>query len=102
MAGAYGGDVGLSVVHYMALGLPVMVYGEIGKHMGPETSYIVDGLNGLVFERSNVDSLSEKISQLVNNKELRCSLVNGALDTFKSLQEPTMGAKFVKIMRLAC
>jgi glycosyltransferase involved in cell wall biosynthesis len=100
IAGAYGGDAGLSVVHYMALGLPVIVHGEIDKHMGPEPSYVVDGVNGLIFERNNIDSLSEKISLLVKNNELRYSLAQGALHTFKSMQCPTMAIKFVKIMGL--
>lgn len=101
MAGAYGGDAGLSVVHYMALGLPIIVHGEIDKHMGPEPSYVSDGVNGLNFERGNIDSLVDKITALVNDKQLRNSLALGALNTFKNLQQPSMTEKLVKIMGLA-
>lgn len=99
-AGAYGGDAGLSVVHYMGLGLPVIVHNDIARHMGPEASYVIDGVNGLLFERLNVDSLLAKINILLSNDELRYQLAQGALNTFTSLSKPCMAEKFLKIMGL--
>ncbi|MAR92623.1 MAG: hypothetical protein CML06_17340 [Pseudomonadales bacterium] len=98
MAGVYGGDAGLSVVHYMALGLPVIVHGDIKKHMGPEPSYVVDGVNGLVFLRGDVESLVNCIAQLRDSKALRQSLGEGALETFKRLMKPSMAQKLARIL----
>ncbi|TCL07334.1 glycosyltransferase [Sodalis ligni] len=38
--GVYPGDGGLSVVHYMALGLFPLVHGSWKRHMGPEPWYV--------------------------------------------------------------
>lgn len=99
MAGAYGGDAGLSVVHYMAFGLPVIVHSDIRCHMGPEPSYIENGLNGIYFKRGDINSLVEAIDQ-IKNKELGERLSKGAMDTFKSLSIPSMAEKFLKIMEV--
>lgn len=100
MAGAYGGDSGLSIVHYMALGLPVIVHSNIHKHMGPEPSYVIDGVNGLLFSRDDVDDLAYKIRILANDKQYRAKLANAALTTFNNLRKPTMAEKIVKILEL--
>ncbi len=100
MLGAYGGDAGLSVVHYMALGLPVVVHGEINQHMGPEPSYVVNGINGLIFKRGSVESLAKNIASIIDDNKLRHKLAIGALDTFENLKSPSMGEKFAKIMGL--
>jgi len=100
IAGAYGGAAGLSVVHYMALGLPVIVHSDFEKHMGPEPSYVEDGVNGLLFERGSVQKLSEKLRFLTEDYELRSELAKNALTTFKELKTPSMAEKFIKIMGL--
>lgn len=96
--GAYGGDAGLSVVHYMAFGLPVVVHDELYKHMGPEPSYVKNGENGLTFKRGDADSLSEALITLKNNFKLRQKLASGAINTFKQLQNPPMHEKFARIL----
>lgn len=101
MAGAYGGDAGLSVVHYMAFGLPVIVHGDIQCHMGPEPSYVVDGVNGLNFERANIDSLAQAIMKIKQDSALRKTLAENALATFNELASPSMASKFLKIMAVA-
>ncbi len=98
--GAYGGDAGLSVVHYMSYGLPVVVHSNLYKHMGPEPSYIKNGENGLTFERGNVHSLANALLTLKNDKDLQQKLGLGALETFKQLNNPPMHEKFAKILGL--
>lgn len=97
-AGAYGGDAGLSVVHYMAFGLPVIVHSDIDRHMGPEPSYIKDMINGLTFERGNQGDLTDKIVNLKSNKHLRSTLSAGASATFEKLSKLTMHEKFLDIL----
>jgi glycosyltransferase involved in cell wall biosynthesis len=98
MAGAYGGDAGLSVVHYMAFGLPVIVHNDIAKHMGPEPSYVEHGKNGLTFQRGDLEDLASKINELKQSHELQAVLSGGAIETFKRLQSPPMHEKFAKIL----
>jgi glycosyltransferase involved in cell wall biosynthesis len=100
MAGVYGGDAGLSVVHYMSLGLPVVVHSSVRYHMGPEPSYVIDGYNGLLFQRGNMDSLKSVLSRLQCDPVFRKRLSNGAQETFRGLSEPSMHEKFVRIMGL--
>lgn len=100
MAGVYGGDAGLSVVHYMSLGLPVLVHSSVRCHMGPEPSYVVDGYNGLFFERGSVGSLVEALATLKDNSALRDKLSTGSQKTFAALSEPSMHKKFIGIMGL--
>ncbi|MBV1929880.1 MAG: glycosyltransferase [Gammaproteobacteria bacterium] len=98
MLGAYGGDAGLSVVHYMAFGLPVLVHSSAGLHMGPEPTYVKDDVNGLMFERNNPASLAEKILVIKNDTDLRDRLARGALDTFNNLRVVSMEEKFANII----
>ncbi|MFA3791370.1 glycosyltransferase [Aliiglaciecola sp. SL4] len=98
IAGVYGGDAGLSVVHYMSLGLPVIVHGQISKHMGPEPSYVENEVNGLIFERGNLNSLVEKMNMVANDKRLNIRLANAALKTFNNLSRPSMAEKFDRII----
>lgn len=100
IAGAFGGDAGLSAVHYMSLGLPVIVHNNLSKHMGPEPSYVVDGVNGLLFERNNLESLTQKIKLLSQDDSLRKELALNSLDTFNRLSSPSMSEKFCKIFGL--
>lgn len=96
--GVYAGDAGLSVVHYMAFGLPAVAHGDMRKHMGPEPSYIADGKNGLLFERGNVNSLSGCLRELACNSEYRERLATEALKTFIELGVPPMHERFVRIL----
>lgn len=99
-AGAYGGDAGLSVVHYMAYGLPVIVHDDLHKHMGPEPSYIVHGENGLTFRRGDLQSLVHALTTLKNDIGLQNKLAAGAAATFEKLNTPPMHEKFAKILGL--
>ena len=98
-AGAYFGDAGLSVVNYMALGLPVIVHSSFHEHMGPEPSYVKDGLNGLFFCKGSSADFKNKIDIVKNDLALRQKLAVGASDTFKKLSTPSMGEKMVEILR---
>jgi len=99
--GAYGGDAGLSVVHYMAYGLPVVIHDDLYKHMGPEPSYIVERENGLTFKRGDIVSLSQVLNELKDDVELQHKLSSGAFYTFLKLQNPPMHEKFAKILGIS-
>lgn len=98
LAGVYAGDAGLSVVHYMALGLPVVVHSDIRRHMGPEPAYILDMVNGLHFERLNYQTLFEAIFKLKTDNNSRNTIAKSALDFYNGLSKTKMAEGFNKII----
>jgi len=57
--GLYPGDAGLSVLHYMALGLCPVVHRDIRFHSGPEPGYLQEGYSARFFERGSLLSLAD-------------------------------------------
>lgn len=98
LAGAYAGDAGLSVVHYMALGLPVVVHSDIQRHMGPEPAYVIDEVNGVLFQRGNIEALINSLVQLKNSIDYRNYLSVHALNHFNDSDGSQMGSNFFKII----
>lgn len=96
-AGVYAGDAGLSVVHYMSLGLPVIIHRDIYHHMGPEPAYIINNYNGLTFERENILDLSRCIVNMFCDNAQRNILAENALKTYRDLSLPSMGQQFINI-----
>lgn len=64
----YPGSVGLSLIHGMAYGLPVIVHDNRLRH-GPEISAFRHGEGGLSFTRSDVESLANAIIHSINSFE---------------------------------
>lgn len=91
--GVYPGDAGLSVVSYLALGLPVVVHNDIESHMGPEPSYI-DNYTGSYFERGNLRSLCEAIAGIN-----RCGGIY-SLEKFKKVSGNVMALHFREIVAI--
>lgn len=98
--GVYPGDAGLSVVHYMALGLPVLVHDSWDLHMGPEPTYVDPGVNGLTFLRGDLISLKSGIQSLADDPGFRNEKALGALQTFKNLSSPSMANQFISIAKV--
>lgn len=96
--GAYYGDAGLSVVHYMALGLPVVAHGEFKEHMGPEPAYLKDRYNALLFQRNDPRAFSKCVLAFYQSEELFNSMSQNALKTFDELSCPSMSDQFMKII----
>jgi colanic acid biosynthesis glycosyl transferase WcaI len=66
------GEVGLTAIHAMSFGTPVITHGYFDKQM-PEFEAIKQGVTGDFFEYNNVNSLTEKINQWLTgnyNREL--------------------------------
>jgi len=97
--GIYPGDAGLSLVHYMSLSLVPIVHNDLTKHMGPEPSYIRDGINGLLFKRNDKNSLAKTIENLLSDQSLIKQLSISAFDTYVTLSEPTMAQKLLNIIK---
>lgn len=68
--GIYPGDSGLSVLHYMSLGLCPVTHDSLRLHCGPEPAYLIDGINGFNFKRHSLDSLIDLLKLLYDNPDL--------------------------------
>jgi len=97
-AGGYGGDAGLSVVHYMAMGLPVVVHSDLYSHMGPEPSYLIDREHALLFRRGDEQDAASKIEMLRDNIALRRHLSQNCRTKYKELSNPSMAQRFQQIL----
>jgi glycosyltransferase involved in cell wall biosynthesis len=62
------GNVGLSAMHAMALGIPVISHNNFNIQM-PEFEAIIDGVTGSFYEEGNIESLVSKIHYWVYNNE---------------------------------
>ena len=86
--GVIPGLAGLSIIHYMARGLPVITNNNFTEH-GPEVSAIHNGKNGYIFEDGNYYDLVDKILLTIKNLEV---LSKNALFIVKKYYSP----EFVK------
>lgn len=99
LVGVYPGDAGLSVVHLMSLGLPVIVHSSLCNHMGPEPWYIIDGFNGCLFERGSLNDLVRAINNLNADLDYRNNIASNALNFFLDLNRHSMGCKIYEIIK---
>ena len=57
---------GLSVVHAMAYGLPVITDDDYSAH-GPEVEVLEDGVNCLIYRSGSLDALAQSIDRMICN-----------------------------------
>lgn len=62
------GNVGLTAIHAMTYGCPVIAHDTFSKQ-GPEFEAIEPGITGDFFEKDNVASLAEKIKVWISSKD---------------------------------
>lgn len=96
----YPGGVGLSVVHFFSLKLPLIIHGTLINH-GPEASYVKNNENGFFFdEMGGVDSLYEILKSawsIPSNAYLILS--KNAFLEYKRLNNPPLEVRFLKLIR---
>ena len=78
------GDIGLTAIHCMMFGVPVITHNYF-PNQGPEFEVIKEGVTGCFFERNNVESLAESISKWFENNKDRRSDVR--LACYKEIDE---------------
>lgn len=79
----YPGAVGLSILHGLSYGLPIVLHEEREKH-NPEIAAFEQGVNGLAFKENDPVDLAAQINQLLDDTQLRQRMAAGALHTVKS------------------
>lgn len=96
--GCYPGDAGLSVLHLMSLSLPVIIHSDMSRHMGPEPSYVVDGINGVCFKRGDLASLEDSILNIRGDKALLGTMQRNAFLRYGELVNPPLHTRFAAII----
>ena len=61
------GNIGLTAIHSLSYGTPVASHNDFKNQM-PEVESIIDGENGFLFKKDDLNDLSEKILFWINNK----------------------------------
>lgn len=98
--GCYPGDAGLSVVHFFGLSVPPLVHDTLHDHMGPEPSYVKDGINGFLYQKIGGTSALGLVLRSVwklDPEQLR-SVGERAFDTYSSLNSPPLGRRILEIL----
>lgn len=63
----YPANIGLSIMHAMGYGVPVITGDDIAAH-NPEIHVLEDGVNGCLFKDSDVSDLADKIMYLLSSE----------------------------------
>lgn len=56
------GNIGLTAVHSLTYGVPVITHSD-SSHQGPESEAVIDGWNGILFRRGDVNDLARAIRE---------------------------------------
>ena len=96
--GCYPGDMGLSVVHMLSLCLPPVTHNSMNEHMGPEPSYIQDGINGFFYSpKLNITALVDTLFRIWNlpTEQIR-TVQKAAYSTYTDLSTPPLHRRILQ------
>ena len=96
--GIYPGDGGLSIVHYMGMGLYPLVHNDWKSHMGPEPWYVTKLESPITFKRDSQASLESAIDSLFLDESLLYKRRMNARDFFISLNTPDYATRLYNIL----
>jgi glycosyltransferase involved in cell wall biosynthesis len=80
------GNVGLTAIHSLSLGTPVITHGNM-LNQGPEVEAVIDGKTGLFFVENDVASLSDVIDELILNRK-KISMEVNCIEQVKEFWNP--------------
>ncbi len=89
------GDIGLTAVHAMMYGIPVISHDKFSNH-GPEFEAINEGLTGGFFEHNNYKSLAEKINEWFQTEPSRESTQKKCYEIIDSKYNPHYQIEILK------
>jgi len=93
------GAIGLSLLHAFGYGLPIITHNNPFNH-GPEFAAVENGLNGLLFQENNINSLGKQIERLLKDNEFRQLLKKNALNVARTkYNTQIMANRFASIVR---
>lgn len=96
----YPGEVGLSLIHAMAYGLPAIVHGEKRAHM-PEIAAFEDNVTGLSFPPGDDESLAALLAENIDDFDVLNNLSkNASLKLVNNYTTKSMSARFIHLCNL--
>ena len=97
--GIYAGSAGLSILHYMCLGLCPITHDSIFEHMGPEPNYIKSGYNGFTFKKDSVRDLVSLIEYLYSNPKVTYNARKNAFLSANDIHKKPYSADFDEVFQ---
>lgn len=96
--GCYPGNAGLSVVHLLSLSLPVVINDDFSDQ-GPETSFVQNGVNGLVYDHTNSQEfLYRELKSLAGDPRRIAKMQRSALEEYQTLINPPLAERLFSIL----
>lgn len=96
----YPGRIGLSLVHALSYGLPVLLNDNLVNH-GPEYVVFKPGQNGLSYHENDEVDLAEKIDFALNKSDLKMYGENGRRTVFAQYSMSRMVDRFSEAIEAA-
>ena len=94
------GNVGLTAIHCLSLGTPVITHGNL-ENQGPEVEVIKTGITGQFFKEDDINDLSAKIEEFVSTGKKKL-IEQDCFDAIKKQWTPeNQRAIFDKVVRLS-
>ena len=94
----YPGDVGLSLIHMMAYGLPAILHDQEKHHM-PEIAAFDNKETGVTFKFDNISSLAFIIQNLLASQTELNSMSNSCIEkTSNSFNTENMAIRFINLI----
>ena len=92
----YPGDIGLSIIHAMAYGLPVLIHSHLQKHC-PEGNLFQRNKSGFNFCRNDFYDFSKQISNILRKEEKLYKYSKNNIEIIKdNLSTEKMAENFYK------
>jgi glycosyltransferase involved in cell wall biosynthesis len=96
--GCYPGNAGLSVVHMMALSLPVVTHDNLSQH-GPEVTFIQDGIHGAFYDHAEPEeSLYRQLKVLATRPSTLAQMQRAAFGRYRDLVSPSLAERLWAIV----
>jgi glycosyltransferase involved in cell wall biosynthesis len=85
------GNVGLTAIHSLSFGTPVITHGNF-FNQGPEVESVIQDQTGLLFKEDDVENLSDVIDDMILNKKKQI-MENSCIEQVKKYWNPAKQAE---------
>jgi glycosyltransferase involved in cell wall biosynthesis len=90
------GKVGLTAIHSMTYGTPVISHNNLDKQ-GPEVEAILPGITGELFEYDDIQSLADEIVKWIHCKDDKPEIIDECRELISSHFSPAAQIKFIEM-----
>lgn len=89
------GEVGLTAMHSMAYGRPVITHNDFAAQ-GPEVEAIIDGVSGRLFKAGDVESLASAIAEFTAGRYPAKSTQSACVERIRNHYHPGVQASLIE------